>query len=190
MGESWFGRPKIRVRIPSIPQMKFFIDRRSTGIDTYPVRYQKDHYTCGPASIVNALRCFGKKISEYKVRQFTSTTLEDGTSEDGICDALRSLGFKPTHFETQDKKLAWMWLSSSLDAREVQPVIIFVSNWNHVVTCIGILGKSKIVVFNSDYGPGNSRENGTHVFSKREIMKKWKHSKNGTFSGISILSSC
>ena len=46
------------------------------------MRYQQRPYSCGAAAVVNALRCYGKRIPEKLVRSRAGTTKKDGTQEE------------------------------------------------------------------------------------------------------------
>lgn len=147
------------------------------------MHYQRDTFSCGAAAVVNALRCLGRKVSERTVRKYSDTTEKDGTSQDGILNAVRNLGFTGTIYETEDALSAWCWFSESV--RTCHPVILCVQNDEHWITAIGMIG-DKVVTFDPGKFLHNLEEKGVLVLSKRDFMRKWKNSRAGKFFGISI----
>jgi ABC-type bacteriocin/lantibiotic exporter with double-glycine peptidase domain len=145
------------------------------------MKYQKDSYSCGAAAVVNALRCFGRKVSEMKVRGFSDTSSE-GTSEAGIVQALKGLGFDGTPFDTPDADKAIKILHDC--SKRGEPVIICVQNLQHWVTVIGVLDQSRrYIISDPAKTVRNMAENGVHVVSEKEIRKTWQ-CRNGNFFGI------
>jgi ABC-type bacteriocin/lantibiotic exporter with double-glycine peptidase domain len=65
-----------------------------------PMTYyrQETKFTCGPASIRNALLALGFIYSERRLREIAGSDLYRGTSEKKIKKTLRSLGFKYKDF--------------------------------------------------------------------------------------------
>lgn len=47
------------------------------------MKFQEFPYSCGAASLINALRCFGNHVSEKRMRKLTETKAE-GISEKEI----------------------------------------------------------------------------------------------------------
>lgn len=144
------------------------------------MRYQKDSYSCGAAAVVNAVRCFGKKVPERIVRSFSSTTKENGTDEHGIVAALRGLGFDGESFELFGKTDAIRGLTSYV--RSGKPVIICTQNLQHWVTVVGLVGDMFIVV-DPTRTKGNKLENGCHVYSDSQLARTWQ-SRDGKFFGV------
>mgnify|MGYP001558010016 CR=1 FL=1 len=147
------------------------------------MRYQKTSYSCGAAAIVNALRSLGARVAEKSAARAASTTLEIGTTESGIIDALREMGYIVTRLETAKSREAWGYLNDNLEIG--RPVILCVMNWQHWVTAIGKLN-DRIVLVDPTNTRVNKSENGVWVLSKREFMKKWRHSQKDLYSGISV----
>lgn len=146
------------------------------------MRYQQTAVSCGACAIVNALKCLGKSVAERNIRAQAKTDNE-GTDENGVCDAVRAMGFSATKYETPDKKAAWGWLADCL--RSGKPVIMCVENWHHWVTAIGIIGDT-IIIADPGNTVGNKKENGILTFSKSIVIKKWKHSREGAYFGIAV----
>ena len=62
---------------------------------------QETKFTCGPASIRNALLALGYIISERRIREIAGPDLKCGTSEKKIKKTLRHLGFKFKEFNNK-----------------------------------------------------------------------------------------
>ena len=131
------------------------------------MKFQKNLWSCGPASIVNALRALGKKVSELKVRGYSSTDQDDGTNENGMVEAIRCLGFSASEFQSSDKEAMRSWIMTQVG--DGKPVIVCVNEWDHWVTIVGLLGDSFVVV-DSTNTKQNKSENGCHVWSKRYLL--------------------
>lgn len=135
------------------------------------MKYQKKPWSCGSAVVVNTARCFGVKVSEYKVWGLAGTTQESGTQEDGIIHALRELGFSVTEYSSSDKVVAWSWLMFQLGEGHV--VVLCSEAWEHWILVCGRLGTDKVVVVDSANFKVNKKENGVHILTKRQIMRRW-----------------
>lgn len=140
------------------------------------MRYQLRPWTCGPASVRNALRCFGHKVSELKIRQYTNTTQEEGTSEEGVLNAIRKLGYTASEFHNDSNQEAWEWLLENL--AEGNPVILCLDAWQHWATAVGVLGNRVVLVDSSDLR-NNKAENGVCLLSKKELLWRWRYSRKG-----------
>lgn len=145
------------------------------------MKYQQLPYSCGPASIVNALRCFGIRKAEKTIRKTSNTNIKNGTSEDDMIRVLTDLGFDVNKHEQGQYAKAWKWLHNRL--KDGNPVIISVRNWSHYVAAIGIIG-DKIIIADPDYG--NKKENGVLVLNKRRLKKFWYHSGEKLYTGLAI----
>lgn len=137
------------------------------------MRRQAHPWSCGAASVVNAIRGLGYRISEFKVRSFSNTTKE-GTSETGIIEAIRCLGFSAVVFSTNSKNEAWEWLVEQMYVGK--PVILCVENFEHWISAIGICG-NRITVFDPSNFKKNIHENGTHSWGRRYLMRKWYNTR-------------
>jgi len=62
---------------------------------------QETRFSCGPASIRNALLAFGYKFSERRLREIAGSDKWNGTSDKKIRKTLRHLGFKFKEFENK-----------------------------------------------------------------------------------------
>lgn len=147
------------------------------------MKLQGRHYSCGAAAVVNVFRCFGKKVSESKVRAFSSTTEEKGTDEHGIIAALRALGHDGSTFEEEEIDEAFSRLV--LYVMEGTPVIICTHDSQHWVTVIGHIHTNprRVILFDPADTKKNAAENGAYALSKKDLKKIWK-SREGKFFGI------
>lgn len=146
------------------------------------MKYQKSPSSCGPAAVVNALRCFGKRVSEYKVRSYTETTQEQGTNELGVMKAITSFGYSGVAFTSKKRTAGVTWLNYALSQG---PVIICVDGWNHWLTVAGKCA-DRFIVIDSANTKNNERENGVHVYSRREIVRRWFNRNVNELYGIAI----
>jgi ABC-type bacteriocin/lantibiotic exporter with double-glycine peptidase domain len=144
------------------------------------MKYQERAYSCGAAAVVNALRCFGTKITEVKVRHLAGTTKADGTSKDGMLQALSELNFEGELIDTVDEDDAWKEIVYGIEIGH--PVIICISNLQHWVTVVGKLG-NKFLIIDPTGAKNNKKENGVKILSKGELITKWK-SRGGNFLGV------
>lgn len=149
---------------------------------TYHVKFQKRAGFCGPASVVNAFRCLGEKVPEVQIGAAAGCTPE-GCPPEKLTEAIRQFGHGAVSFETKDKNSAWGMLVASL--RDGKPVIVLVMEWGHYVTVAGLLG-DRVIMVDSTNTQRNKAENGVHVLSRREFMKRWFCSSEGAYCGISV----
>lgn len=149
------------------------------------MKYQRHPWTCGPAAIVNAARAHGRRVSERSVAVLCETTEEDGTTETGIRAGITGLGFGCEEYEGVKRSEAWFWLESQLLIKK-SPVICCVQEWSHWVAVIGKAG-DRIIYVDSANTIRNMGENGVHVASKRDFLKKWGCRDGSGFYGISMI---
>ncbi len=126
------------------------------------MRYQTRSYTCGPASIVNALMLFGRVVPEAVVASLAGTT-NAGTSEHGLIKALRKLEYNPAVIKSVRGVR-----NRVLDGT---PVIVHLDEELHWVVIIGCLGKN-FIAFDSDPSIYNKQENGVRVIYPSELGTK------------------
>lgn len=148
------------------------------------MRYQDTSFSCGPAALVNAIRVLGRRVAERRVRSLSSCTEEDGTDEQGLIAAARSLGYTASTHWSADQSAAWSFIRASvLDGK---PVLLCIDNWGHWVTVIGNVGDHVILV-----DPANTKknmaENGIMTLSRRDLAKRWRcKSEQEPFYAIAI----
>ena len=135
------------------------------------MRLQQKDWSCGPAALVNAVQALGKHVSERRVRKLAGTT-EGGTDEHGLMAAARSLGFSASPSSSADAAAAWALVRSNVLGG--RPSILCIDGWGHWVTAVGIVGE-RVIVFDPTETVRNVQENGTHSFSRRELLRRWRH---------------
>lgn len=134
------------------------------------MRFQSLAWSCGPASIVNAARAFGKRVSEARVRKLAGTT-RDGTDEAGLISAMRSLGYTASSHWSADQTAAWSFVRANvLDGK---PCLLCIDSWGHWVTVIGIVG-DRVLLSDPANTQKNVKENGLHSLSRRDLLKRWR----------------
>jgi ABC-type bacteriocin/lantibiotic exporter with double-glycine peptidase domain len=134
------------------------------------VRYQDLSYSCGPAALVNAVRVFGKRIAERRIRGLSGCT-EQGTDEDGLIAAARQLGYTAASHWSADQTAAWSFVRANvLDGK---PCLLCIDSWGHWVTVVGIFG-DHVLLADPANTKKNSSENGLHSLSRRELLKRWR----------------
>lgn len=148
------------------------------------MKFQRTTWKCGVYALMNALRCFGTKVSEKRIMAHTSTNKNDGTSEFGILNGILRLGFDQKEIKATSQEEAWAELVASIEVGN--PVIINTENARHWVTVIGLIGDS-VIVFDSDVilDAENKKENGTRVFDYVKLFKWW-NKVDGHYYGISV----
>lgn len=146
------------------------------------MHFQKTCYSCGAASIVNALKCFGRNVSERKCRSLAGTSAEDGTEESGILSAIDALGYRSAVFSSEKKKESLQFLRQCLD--DGKPVIIVSDRDTHWMTVVGRLGK-RFLVTDPARTIASIKENGIHVLGEKELFIRWTLGNDGHY-GIAI----
>ncbi len=141
------------------------------------MKFQTTPYSCGPAAIVNALRCLGIKAKEKEVRKAAGTTPKHGTDSAGILAAV-NLWAQGVSFDTVgfDNALAW--------AMDEYPVIICVNGWDHWATVIGTTYGGNYIVADPSTGRRNRSENGIRICTRDQLKKLWAHGR--TYSGVAV----
>ena len=152
------------------------------GVRGKSMKFQQLAYSCGPASIVNALRCFGIRKAEKTIRKTSNTNPKNGTSEEDMIRVLTDLGFRVNKHEQGNFTKAWKWLHTQV--REGHPIIISVRNWSHYVAVIGSIG-DRIIIADPD-GASHKKENGILVLNKRRLKKFWYHTTEKLYTGLAI----
>lgn len=134
------------------------------------MQYQKSSFDCGPCACANAAKSLGISIPYRRLVQASGATT-DGTSEEGILQAVRDAGLSCRPYESNDRNSAWEWLHGALI--QGRPVILSVDSWSHWTVTIGLLGVEKVILIDSTRSIRNKRQNGVHVLSKSAIMLRW-----------------
>lgn len=108
------------------------------------MRFQSKRFTCGPASICNALEVYGLNHAEDDVAKLAGTTPEDGTTEAGLKKALRKLNISHTVGKHRDGLPAFLELEANLLAGN--PSILSVDQWSHWIAVVGRINGKYVVV--------------------------------------------
>jgi len=151
------------------------------------MKFQKAIGYCGPASIQNALRCFGVKVSQEKVfalLEIPENERGEGIDEKDIMFALMSLGFSPVRFESENKKSAINLLREYV---QQSPAILCTMDEQHWVVAIGTIGE-RIIVIDPNKTVRNQIESGILVMSPRELLNTWYCKRTGKCEGIIVVS--
>lgn len=142
------------------------------------MRFQADNHTCGPVSVANAMKCFGKRISIKKITNLCGTTQKQGTNEFGIQSALSQLGFEFDVVNCHTLEEAFAEIDAGV------PIIASVVNSTHWCVFLGKIGK-RTILFDPSNSDKNKKENGIHLMAKYELSKYWR-GKDNKFYGIRI----
>ena len=157
--------------------------RFSLGPPDSHVGYQAEDWSCGPASIVNACRVLGLRVSERSVRSLCGTT-PDGTDDVQMIAAVRSLGLTATPHHSSDVAAAWAFVRSN--AMEGRPSLICIDQWRHWVSIIGTIGGLVIIADPIDTKT-NRAENGIHTMSRTALVRRWRcRNEDEPFYAIAI----
>lgn len=148
------------------------------------MKWQRYNWSCGSATLSNAFRALGKRVSEKTIMKYSGTSRESGTNEEGMVKAIISLGYNYERFEERTFKEASKWLKEKLE--EGKPCIILIDNYGHYVLVFGILG-DKFMLFDS-YGKWNNakKENGILILSEKRLKKMWYNSSENLYFGIAL----
>jgi ABC-type bacteriocin/lantibiotic exporter with double-glycine peptidase domain len=131
---------------------------------------------------MNAARAMGIHLTRRKIAKFSNTTLE-GTTEQGIKNALRNLDFKIKEL-TGSGDYGLFLRKVDLSLKKNRPIILCVDKYAHWVTIIGKIGE-KYIVFDSSYEKKNKKLNGVHILSDEELIKRAIH--NTAYYGIIVV---
>ncbi len=138
------------------------------------MKFQAKNWSCGPAAVINGLRCLGIKVSEKEARLLAGTTAKDGTDTPGMLLAINRWA-KGESFDVVGFDAAVELIDP--------PTIICVHGWKHWVTVIGITG-SRFIVADPSTAKRNKAENGIRIMTRVQLKKWWAHGR--TYSGIIV----
>lgn len=96
--------------------------------------HQQTKFTCGPASIRNCLLALGFIFSEKRIRFFTGTDRENGTSERNIFRALKILGFSYVEFYNKSEKAFRQRIISNI--QKGNKMIILTDHEDHWISVV------------------------------------------------------
>ncbi len=140
--------------------------------------YQSKEYTCGPSSIVNALRCFGVNKSESTIARYCGTTAAKGTDQHGIRQGIARAGYSSEEWHDHFTETSAQWLVQTLLVGS--PVILCVDDWEHWVCCTHGYRPGAVFLFDSAVNCANTAENGVHSMNIPQVMKRWGAKKKYT----------
>ncbi len=147
------------------------------------MKFQSLDYSCGPASVINALRCLGIRKTEKQILKVSNTNCKNGTDEKDMIRVLTDLGLRVIKHEQGNLAKAWKWLNNRI--KDGNPIIISINNWAHYVTVIGAIG-DRVIIFDPDGKGIPGKENGVYVLNKRQLKKKWLHTTQKLYTGLAI----
>lgn len=130
-----------------------------------------DSPNCGPASLCNALKCFGVWLTEDQAVRLCGTT-DDGTDEKDLMTALNILGVGHRQITEWHRGGARTVLKQAIVRGN--PCIIAIDDYSHWVTVIGGLGYDHVIVVDSTNEGDNPDELGTWVVSLDELCDRWE----------------
>ena len=127
-------------------------------------------WSCGPASIVNAARAIGVRVSEGRIRKLAGTT-EDGTDESEMIQAARGIGLTATSHSSKDQAAAWAFVKANV--LEGRPCCLCIDQWTHWVAVIAVVG-DRVILADSANTKKNKSENGIISLSRTDLCKRWR----------------
>lgn len=134
------------------------------------MRYMERDGYCGPASIVNAIRCYGQKVPEDKVAKACGTT-KNGTDEIQMLRGIKKLGYRVENFFDSQRVNALDFIRCRIEVDRV-PIILAVDNHSHYLTLVGHIGNTYLIADPAAH-PHIMLENGVLNLSERELMNRW-----------------
>lgn len=140
--------------------------------------YQTKEYRCGPAAIVNALKCLGIDKSENHVSRLCNTTAKHGTDESQLREGIALLNCYSDPLHTNNKADAEWWLRDCLFSY-AHPVILCVSNYTHWVCAVRGCD-DRVLAIDSDVNCRNVQENGVHSLTINQVLHWWRADKKTT----------
>lgn len=145
------------------------------------MKFQRKPGYCGLTAVTNALRCFGKKVPERLIKPYTDFKDGEGTSEAGIKAGIEALGHSWNEIICSSKEDALQVLDSYF------PAILCVEGWTHWITVVGKV-QSKYIVVDPTRTKRNQSENGVHIVSAQQLLKRWRcKAEKNPYYGIQIL---
>ncbi len=140
--------------------------------------YQSKEHTCGPASIVNALRCFGVNKSESTIARYCGTTAKNGTDQHGIRQGIARAGYSSDIWHDSSTEASTAWLVHM----HIQgyPTILCVDDWEHWVCCTHGYRPGQVFLFDSAVNCANRAENGVHSLNLNQTVNRWGAKKKYT----------
>jgi ABC-type bacteriocin/lantibiotic exporter with double-glycine peptidase domain len=147
------------------------------------MKRQTTGWNCGPASVQNALRFFGRRRGQGALACAAGTSSE-GTDELGIQAALNWAQVGWAVIKENRPTAAWAQLMNV-------PVICCINRWEHWVTVLGV-AQNRVLYFDPAKEDHLMAELNVVTLSRRKFMKRWEAARRvrGTgarFYGIQVL---
>lgn len=148
-----------------------------TSLSMACLKPQEKPYSCGAASLANALRWLGMDVSEEDVRREAQTNIWRGTSEDNLRNAARHYGFD---VEIGDFRMklrrasALRWVARHTAQGHL--ALACVDHYDHWVLVMAVIGDRVVVV-----DPANDVEVVTDV-TRRYFARRWWSVQGGEAS--------
>jgi ABC-type bacteriocin/lantibiotic exporter with double-glycine peptidase domain len=146
------------------------------------LKKQQKPWWCGAATLQNAYRFYGDKVSQKSIAEHigldlnTDTDVEDTT--EGIKRAVLANGYSYDELSTDVWNDAMNWLNTRV-LQACEPVMLCIDNWSHWVVLLGaagVAGHTKWIIFD----PGNyewlKAEQGIRVWDNKKLLKHWRAS--------------
>lgn len=128
-----------------------------------------DVWSCGPASLLNALEVLHQPTSLARVRELCGTT-EEGTDEEDLKRAALALGLAVDEWSSAVCRATQRWLRASLLAG--RPVLLCVDRWEHWVCAVGLVG-ADYLVFDPARDQLNLLRSGLAVARFADLRRRW-----------------
>ncbi len=134
------------------------------------MKHQQRPYSCGIASIQNALECLGIKRTQGQIRKVCHCDPAEGTHEHEIMRGLLACGAKVDEWVSQVRLESMQWLQMHLMQRG--PAILCVDAWEHWCTAIGIVDSATFLVFDPARGAG------LKIYDWNGLATRWRLGKS------------
>lgn len=131
------------------------------------MKHQQRTYWCGPAALQNALRIYGKKVSQKRIADLAGTT-ENGTTQYGLMAAIEALGFRYEEMRYNESNTAGL----NIEICEA-PVLACVENWEHWVT-ISTINTSRFIYIDPARTKANLAEHLVHIVTWQTLERRWR----------------
>ena len=139
------------------------------------MRFQSRTFTCGPASICNALEVYRDYRKEDDVAVLCGTTPQ-GTSVRGITRGIMALGYWPQPIKWRDSLKAIGLLDYLCTVGT--PAILCVDSWSHWITLAGKMNGDFVLV-------DSASENLVIYLTPEELATRWKYT-GSRYEGFAV----
>jgi len=129
------------------------------------MKRQITEYNCGPASVQNALRFYGRRVGQANLAKAAGTS-PDGTDEEGVKAALNWAKMPWAEIREYSPDVAWSMLINV-------PVVCCVDRWTHWVTVLGT-ARGRVLYFDPAKEDHLIPELNIVTLSRGKFMKRWE----------------